>query len=160
MHCNSTLRSVSFLTRRPPVALAVLLGTLLLHSCSPDNGGGVPVSGNVKFNGEPLEKGAVTFVNDKLVPVAMGFIEKGHYALEQSVSYSGIPPGPYKVYINSWIEEPGERLPNGGMSEGISRLPSKYQSVETSGFTADVAQSGGTFDFTMEGQPDPPKKRR
>jgi hypothetical protein len=136
-----------------------LLAMLVASGCGND-GGGVPVTGTVTFNGELLSDGNITFVNDAGVPVAMSYIKSGSYSLEQSASYSGIPPGTYKVYIDSWIEEPGAHLPNGGMSEGITRLPSKYRSVETSGFAAQVKDSGGVFDFAMEGQPDEPPKRK
>ncbi|WP_145032395.1 hypothetical protein [Caulifigura coniformis] len=144
---------------RSHIAGGSLVVLLFAGGCG-DDGDGVPVSGTVMFNGEPLSDGNVTFVNDANVPVAMGFIKSGHYALEQSVSHSGIPPGKYRVYIDSWIEEPGQQLPGGGISEGITRLPGKYRSVDKSGFTAEVTESGGVFDFSMEGEPDAPPRRK
>lgn len=123
---------------------------ILVFGCWGNPGGGVPVTGTVTYKGEKLVNGTVTYVNGMGDPVAIGFIGvDGSYSLDQSASFKGIPPGKYRVFINSWKEEPGP-TPGGGYSVGVSRIPAKFRSYETSGLNVEVGESGSVIDISLE----------
>ena len=79
-------------------ALAVgvsILAALTLAGCG---GGKTPmakVEGEVKFNGEPIEKGSIVFVpSDGKGPTAGGEITNGQFSVL-------VPPGPRRIEIRS-----------------------------------------------------------
>jgi len=112
------------------------------------------VTGVVNFDGKTLEQGSISFHDASGTTVAMGLIKNGYYRLDQSASYRGIPPGSYGVSILSWIERPGTEASDGRVSKGISLIPQKYLTPETSGLTADVGKSGTRLNFDIQNQVD------
>src|ERR1700722_3301402 len=97
-------RSVA--TRRSSRCLAVLAipALLVLASCGgTDDGLGkrYPVSGTVKYNGSPLEKGEISFVTEDMSKNfgATGTIPNGSYTLSMGGDGDGAQAGTYKVTI-------------------------------------------------------------
>ena len=84
-------------------AAFLLLGLL---GCGGQNTGGLPVSGKVTVNGQPLAKGSLTFHPMKDNPTKAtptGTIENGQYTIYTN-GKPGAPPGKYKVTIVSQEE--------------------------------------------------------
>ena len=99
-------RSVA--TRRSSRCLALLAipALLVLASCGgTDDGLGkrYPVSGTVKYNGSPLEKGEISFVTEDMSKNfgATGTITNGSYTLSMGGEGDGAQAGKYKVTISA-----------------------------------------------------------
>jgi hypothetical protein len=103
--------------RRSFVAF-VVFSTLALAGCG---GGKGDVSGQVKFNGEPLPSGRVTFVcQGGAKEVFSGEILKGKYII------SGIPVGPVKIMVETFEPAPATTVPTkipGGIPPNIKGMP-------------------------------------
>src|SRR5262249_29072756 len=83
------------------VAILAACGTLVISSCRSSEetfGKRYSVSGTVTYNGQPLDKGAISFVPEKGTG-ATGAIENGSYALSTAGGGDGALPGKYKVTI-------------------------------------------------------------
>ncbi len=77
------------------------IGLLILVSTGCQRGNGLQeVSGNVSFDGEPLERGSIEFIRDGKPPQPAGgaMIRSGGYSLPRA---HGLAPGRYKVLISS-----------------------------------------------------------
>ena len=76
---------------------------LVMASCGTDDGLGkrYPVSGTVTYNGNPLEKGDISFVSEDLKNNfgATGIITNGSYTLSTGGNDDGAQAGKYKVTI-------------------------------------------------------------
>ena len=70
--------------------------TLLFSGCG-DNGGRVPVTGTVNFDGKPLEDGSVVFSGDKGA-AGIGKIVNGNFSLSESGEQEGVQPGTRYLY--------------------------------------------------------------
>ena len=112
--------------------------------------GAVRVSGTVTVAGTPMEQGIIAFLEPDGASAALGFIRNGSYSMERSPSQPGLWPGNYSVVIRSWKEEPGQLMPSGGFSKGISLIPEKYQDPKKSGLKAEIGKSATTVDFELE----------
>jgi hypothetical protein len=124
----------------------------LLCGCSEGNVGRRAISGNVTFQGQPLDYGAIRF---EPTDVAKGVgggaaITQGKYSIPEKL---GLPPGAYKVWITASgpaaeapvDEAPGE-TPRGMAQE---RIPPQYN-VQTT-LVADVPATGETeFNFDLK----------
>jgi hypothetical protein len=131
--------------------------TMLFSGCG-DNGGRVPVTGTVNFDGKPLEDGSVVFSGDKGA-AGIGKIVNGSFSLSESGEQEGVQPGTYTVLIQSWFEELGSVLPSGGFSPGKPRIPLDYMDVKKSGLTAEVkAGQSNRFTFEIVSKPKENKK--
>jgi major membrane immunogen (membrane-anchored lipoprotein) len=90
---------------RPSQAMLALLALLALTSCGADDGLGkrYPVSGTVTYNGNPLEKGEISFVSEDLKSNigATGTITNGSYSLSTGGNDDGAQAGKYKVTITA-----------------------------------------------------------
>ena len=97
-----------------------------------------PVTGKVTYKGQPLTKGAITFVaTDRKGTGAMGLInDKGEYTLKSDVNSPGARPGKYKVRVESWQTEPG--MGGGKVTAGKSAIPEKYMATASTGLEATV----------------------
>jgi hypothetical protein len=84
------------------LALPVLL---FMASCGTDDGLGkrYPVSGTVTYNGQPLEKGEISFVSEDMKNNigASGKITNGSYTLSTGGNNDGAQVGKYKVTITA-----------------------------------------------------------
>jgi hypothetical protein len=86
------------MVRSAPLVLLVLF-LLIAGGC--DSSGGAKVSGEVKLDGGPLEKGEITFTpTDGKGQAAGGAIVAGKY------SVAGVPPGPNHVQIRAFKPGP------------------------------------------------------
>ena len=79
---------------------------LVLASCGTEDDGlgkRYPVSGTVKYNGNPLEKGEISFVSEDMSKNfgATGIITNGSYTLSMGGDGDGAQVGKYKVTISS-----------------------------------------------------------
>ena len=93
----SNQRSVG--TRRSGRCLAVLIipALFVLASCGTEDGLGkrYPVSGTVKYNGNPLEKGEISFIPEDISKNfgATGIITDGSYTLSMGGDGDGAQVG-------------------------------------------------------------------
>jgi hypothetical protein len=141
---------------------------LLVVGCGSDDTGlsrRYPVSGTVKYKGEPVPKGSITFE-----PIsasgrhAYGFIENGAYSLSTSgAAGEGALPGDYKVVvISTTVDMRDLAKKQGGMvRQGDTEfqqivknaqdvVPKKYFRSETSPLTAKVGEKAETINFDLE----------
>src|SRR3954453_2658007 len=86
--------------RRAATLTAVPL--LVVFGCGTDDGLGkrYPVSGTVKYKGQPVASGNINFVPDNAdLRAAFGRIEDGAYSLTTLTEGDGALPGTYKVTV-------------------------------------------------------------
>jgi hypothetical protein len=155
---------------------------LLLASCSSDDGLGVryPVSGTVTYNGNPLEKGEISFVSEDLKANlgASGQITNGSYALSTGGDADGAQAGKYKVTITAkedflakakadFQKESKQNTSNyipsqfvaKAEAEAKSLIPRGYGDARTTNLTAEVKTQSNTIKFELsdkDAPPDPP----
>ena len=168
-----------------PRSLSLLAATLALAipACSDPNdafGKRYPVSGQVTYNGQPLAKGAITFVPEAGAG-ATGIIEDGSYTLSTGGDQDGALPGKYKVMISSKEDSaelaraefakvskrkvseittvPRDFLANAA-GAARSLIPLGYGDVRTTTLTAEVKAGSNTVPFALTdaaAPPEPPK---
>lgn len=120
---------------------------LLFAGCG-DNGGRVPVTGLVTFDGKPLEDGNIIFGGDQGA-AGVGKIVNGAFTMSETGEETGVLPGKYSVLISSWFEELGAVRPDGSFSPGKPRIPLYYRDPEKSGLSVEVKQGEENY-FTFE----------
>jgi hypothetical protein len=109
------------------------------------------VSGMVKWQGKPLDQGAITFLaEDPALGTSGGdMIKDGHYSIPAS---QGLLPGRYKVMVTS--ADPKNKIPDPDSLPGFlpvpkDRIQPKYNTQTT--LTADVKAEGqNTFNFDVD----------
>ena len=130
----------------------------LMVGCGGADDGHVRATGTVTYNGAPLAKGEVAFVDEKGVTAAVSHIKDGSFSLEATASHPGINPGKYEVAVSSWNREPGTVDDQGNIvAKGDPAIPEKYMNYKTSGLTATVEESG-TSSIKLELSGEPGKK--
>jgi hypothetical protein len=172
--------SLSALMRLSLRVLAVA-GALVMTSCGTDDGLGTrfPVSGTVTYNGQPLEKGKISFIPvDPKNIGASGTIDNGSYALSTGGENDGARAGKYKVTISSKEDSvakakadfaketkgmdpgylPGRYLA-AAESKAKSLIPTGYGDVRTTTLTAEVQQKTNTINFTLSDAEAPPEPK-
>src|SRR5262249_44051569 len=124
-----------------------------------------PVSGTVKYKGQPVAKGQISFIAvDKVKQRdANGFIQDGHYSLTTATSGDGALPGEYMVTIisketdDTQIGETIKKCGGAGRQTDIAKaaakaknlVPGKYQLAETSGLKQTVKAAPNSIDFDL-----------
>ena len=158
-------------------------GAVVIASCGSHEeafGKRYPVSGTVTYNGQPLEKGAISFVPDKGAG-ATGAIEKGSYTLSSGGEGDGALPGKYKVTITAkedtneiakadFLKDSKGKGADVGFvprqylaaaaAKAKSLIPTGYGDVRTTTLTAEVKEQSNTIDFKLsdaEAPPEPPR---
>jgi major membrane immunogen (membrane-anchored lipoprotein) len=144
------------------------LALLVVLGCSSDDTGlakRYSVTGTVKYKGEPVPKGSITFEpTSGTGRHATGTIENGSYTLSTSgAEGEGALPGDYKVIIISTGVDMTELAKKSGglvhqgdadfqkVVKGAKEVvPKKYFRSETSPLKAKVEEKSNTFDFTLE----------
>ena len=113
-----------------PVRFALFVASLVVVAgCAPGNPQGrLPISGEVTFNGEPLEIGNISFTAQESGGVRSGaIIRDGQYEIEK---LKGLPPGEYLVRIHSAVDAgpPDEPPPPGPTQDrpGEDIIPARY----------------------------------
>ena len=144
--------------RPPPSALRLRFSPLLIACLLASGCGGVDdgvprvqVIGVVTVDGEPLEKGMVSFFPDESAAGAQsatGHIQPdGSYTLGTFEREDGAAPGQYRVAVQSYETDlmTGEDRP---------LIPERYFSVDESGLSAHVLDEPDdqTFNFDLQSQ--------
>jgi hypothetical protein len=131
--------------RRNDRFLAFFLMVIVASSITGCAGKG-DISGEVKFKGELLPFGRITFVSEGASKqVVTGVIKDGAY------SVAGVPAGPAKVKIETFKPLPADKTPKeSDLPKGLSASPPKH--VEIPSKYADPAKSGLTYDVTSGSQ--------
>ena len=136
------------------VFLGAVAGLALLIGCSSSNG--VPVTGKVMLDGEPVEGAAVMLMPAGSGQAATGATDKeGHFALHLGGQTKLIPPGQYHVGITkkktSGVTSDdglsGAVGPQGMKEEWI--VPRKYSDPKSSGLTAEVKPDMKPLEFDL-----------
>ena len=126
-------------------ALALVLA--LASGCGSRPQSPIPLSevrGMVKYNGQPLAKGTITFMPVGGTNSASGDIENGAYSLSTFVKGDGAPPGEYKVAVSAWEKEPDMGV------EGVPKIPRRYFDANQSQLTATISsEKSQTKDFDL-----------
>jgi hypothetical protein len=163
-------------------------GLLVTASCGPaDDGLGkrFPVSGKVTYNGNPLEKGNISFIPDDPKGVgATGAIEGGSFTLSTGGKDDGARAGKYKVIITSKedssakakadFEKARAGRPSGAGGDvaivprefvtkaaatAKSLIPAGYGDPSTTTLTAEVKEQSNTIDFPLSDAEAPPEPK-
>jgi hypothetical protein len=133
----------------PVLCLVTVAAISLSAGCSSNKLGRVAVSGNVKFQGKPLEKGTIDF---RPVPgsksVSSGApITRGAYQID---TLRGLPPGKYEVRIFSSkdVPPPKDAPPGGGNPPAVELIPPEYN-IQTTQIVEVTAAGPNHFDFDI-----------
>lgn len=171
---------------RSCLAAVGVAGCLIMTSCGTDDGLGkrYPVSGKVTYNGQPLEKGNISFVPEDAKDGigASGLIENGTYALSVGGNNDGARAGKYKVVITAKedttekareaFEKARAKRKNTAGTEQIAAIPKEfrikaeaaakslippgYGDIHTTTLKAAVEEKSNTFDFALSDAEAPP----
>ncbi|HWL08674.1 MAG TPA: hypothetical protein VNQ76_09725 [Planctomicrobium sp.] len=109
-----------------------------------------PVSGQVRYRGELLTSGSITFIppNESSNRPAIATIDKnGQFKLSSFKAGDGVAPGEYRVVISSLLSGPD--IDNPGVPE-VSAIPKKYSSIETTNLTATIPDGEKKMEFTFD----------
>lgn len=114
------------------------------------------VTGKVTLDGAPLAQATVYFSPVADGASAVGITnDAGEYKLQtaQGAADAGTTPGSYKVFFtHETVVSPEQKNADGEVTkEEVTKsdIPAKYNSPDTSGFTADVVKGKNTFDFDL-----------
>ncbi len=131
------------------------LSLCLLIGCGGTDDGQVTAGGTVTYNGQPLEKGEIAFVNAGGMTAAVSPVVNGAFNLKSTASHPGIAPGEYAVTVSAWKREPGSVDEQGNIiAEGEPAIPAKYMNYKTSGLSATIENSGArSLGFELSGEP-------
>ncbi len=166
-------------------ALLGVPALLVLASCGgSDDGLGkrYPVSGQVTYNGKPLEKGEISFIPEdaKKNAGASGRIENGTYSLSTGGEGDGAQVGSYKVTITAkedymakakaaFEKEAKQQRESSFIppqfvakaeAEAKSLIPAGYGDARTTTLKGEVKAQSNAIDFKLsdtEAPPEPPK---
>jgi len=95
-------------------------------------------SGEITFDGKPLDHGTVTFAPiDPNGESAYGKISNGQFQMMTTVSAPGVIKGQYRVKVES-LGPPPPKVPGQMPLPGISLIPEKYGNPQTSGLEVDI----------------------
>lgn len=140
---------------RKTILLLALLPLLMVFGCGgPDNR--AEVTGTVRFNGEPLPTGTISFVptEGNSGPSSGGIITDGKYQVPRA---KGVTVGKNKVSIYSTVKS-GRKITQdqyrGGkdlMDEWVQVIPSKYN--VQSEIICTVQPGSNQLDFDLKGKP-------
>lgn len=138
---------------------------LVLASCFSGCGDGkkslpnlVPVSGNVTFDGKPLEQGTIGFAPvDPTGQSASGAIKNGYFQLDTNASSPGAVIGKYKVRVESKAGgQPGVAASAAGSGRPPvppkSVIPVKYSDIQKSGLEADITKGTSALKFDLKSE--------
>ncbi|MBT3210811.1 MAG: hypothetical protein HN985_09565 [Planctomycetaceae bacterium] len=137
------------------MAVVVCTSITVLAGCSREVRS--TVTGKVDYDGQTLNSGYITFQVNYLVTKGAEIASDGSYVVD------GLPFGSAAVSI--YVDEPPPPTPEGITPTAITGtyeenpvlIPRKYDSLETSGITVEVAMPEQTFDIHLA---KPEKSRR
>jgi hypothetical protein len=127
--------------------LAAILATTMLSGCGGSSGLDThPVSGNVTFDGQPVQEGRIQFRavgGDQRA--FSGEIKNGLYVLEALAGKASVEIVASRLVPGKFDESnPGEKVPVGEMY-----IPARYNSQTE--LTADVTAGKNQIDFALTG---------
>ncbi|HZV03962.1 MAG TPA: carboxypeptidase-like regulatory domain-containing protein [Gemmataceae bacterium] len=130
--------------------VVVLAGGLLLLSsgCGFFENAGT-ITGTVRYKGEPLPEGSVSFVNDKGKVVTATIDQSGRYAA------SHVPTGSAKVTVQVVRADGPPPVSFGATPKSVQgtaavfKIPSRYGVPATSGLKWEVAKGKQQFDIDL-----------
>jgi hypothetical protein len=156
-------------------------GLVVMPGCSSDDlGQRYPVSGQVKYNGQPVAKGRITFSpapGNTTGRAAHGEIEEGRYSLSTQGNNDGALPGSYRVAVVALeadlskaqvsvlqskpsskaelirvMKQATDRQLNIAKATQSAKalVPKKYATPETSDLKAEVKEQPNNFDFDLK----------
>ena len=132
----------------PTVVLAFCVVVAMMAGCSNDAPyERVYVSGNVTFQGQPVEDGQISFTAKRgtTAPAVIEHITDGHYATTAS---GGVPVGQYRVEIRSY--DPNVPFPAGPEDPPRPQLlPAKYNTMTKLEFAVEAGQDKITRNFEL-----------
>jgi hypothetical protein len=116
-----------------------------------------PVTGVVRFDGEPVAGATVSFQAEAGGRSASGITDSlGRYQLSTFARGDGAVPGSYKVIVLKYATAPESSggqgayvTPQGPEAPPKHLLPEKYSAVKTSGLEATVSSGPNTIDFNL-----------
>lgn len=110
------------------------------------------VSGIVKYQGKPLERGSVSFIPDGPGKAAAGEIQPdGTYTLTTYSEGDGATIGSHKVMIISEKDTSNIPAESAEANVDLSLIPEKYgMSPKTSGLSAEVKEGDNEINFDLE----------
>jgi hypothetical protein len=105
----------------------------------------------VTLDGNPLNTGVVTFHNLKNGPSGYGQVQADGSYSARTGSLVGLRPGEYAITVSAY--EPAG--PTTGFAEKTPKsiTPVRYASLETSGLSHQLAETGGTYDIQLTTKP-------
>jgi hypothetical protein len=109
----------------------------------------VLVSGNVMFDGQPVEKGQIRFVpiDGAPNPVTIDPIDNGAYTTENT---GGVPVGTHRVEILGYDGEEYRNAPTGpGARPPRQLLPKKYNKESELTVTLESGKDNDALDFAL-----------
>lgn len=132
--------------------------TLALVGCKSNSGGPelAPVSGTVKYKGQPLPNAMVVFhpQGEGSFSASGTTDTSGAYSLMAPPHGLGAKPGKYHVTVEArGPDKPpaGQTavIPGGPSIQGDLLIPEKYTKPDKSGLEAEVKSGKNTFDFEL-----------
>lgn len=142
------------------------MGLVMILGCGDDSGLSkrYPVSGTVKYKGQPVSKGRISFAPDGGAGRACGGdIENGAYTLSTTgTPNDGAIPGKYKVTVTAVDVDTTEmkKIAKGGQfhhdkafqtanEQAKHLVPPKYGDASTSGLSREVEAKANTINFDL-----------
>jgi hypothetical protein len=142
--------------RKFRIVMAIAL-TGFVAGCGAEKGAGtgVPVSGKVTLDKEPLAGARVVFVPTKSTVgnSAQAFTDaSGEYKLGGGPGAGGVTAGEYKVVVSRLLLKDGSPAPPDTPAEVFVResLPLQYSNRDSTTLTAIVPAGGATLDFALK----------
>lgn len=132
--------------------------------CGSDDGLGrrYRVTGKVTYNGQPVEKGNISFMpvgGAESARGAGGEITDGYYSLSTLGDNDGAFPGKYKVAVVAMDVDLSPYMKHGGVPDQVNvskaeskakrLVPAKYQLPDKSGLTAEVGEKDEEINFDL-----------
>ena len=132
---------------RRVASLAVASCLLTLVGCSGTESEAATASGMITLDGQPLDAGVITFVPVEGTQSGIARIAPtGKWTAKVSKSKMGLPPGRYKVTIESTTTSVGAENSIG--DNVVSNVPEKYTSLEATPIELDI-QAGANDDLVI-----------
>lgn len=129
-------------------SIRIFLVLFLLGGCTSGDGPArYQVSGSVTYQGQPVEKGEITFADPLAGQVNSSPLGPGgSYSME-------LPAGDFKVSVapplvegKAMADSPPDMVPD----PSVKNIPRKYWVQETSGLSAQVAKDKLEFNFELK----------
>jgi hypothetical protein len=127
--------------------ILAFLAVVWIGGCGGDKLARYRVSGKVTFQGQPVQRGEITFEDPNTGQANSSALRSGGgYSLE-------LPAGDFKVSVAPPLVQTkgtGETPPDMVPDPAVKNIPKKYWRQETSGLSAQVVKDKTTFTFDLK----------